>query len=96
MPKPEHINPAARVYVGNLDYSTTFDDLDATFGSYGPIKDKYMPLRPEDKRLNKGCAFVEFEHPADAAAAVAGSQHLKGVNGRDLQVKIADDRKPKN
>jgi len=92
MSKPEYSNPVARIYVGNLDYSTTFQDLDAAFSIYGPIRDKYMPLRPEDKRLNKGYAFVEYEHPEDASAAVAGSQQLKGVNSRDLQVKIADNR----
>ena len=92
MPRPERSNPNARIYVGNIDYSTTFDDLRQTFGSYGPIKDIYMPLRPEDKSFNKGFAFVEFESADDAWSAVSGSVHALGINGRELKVSIAEER----
>lgn len=72
--------PAARpdnnvVFVGNVSYQCSEDDLRAFFAGCGPIKSVRM-ARGEDGRP-KGFAHVEFEDSSAAAQAV-------GLSGREL------------
>ena len=63
------------MYVGNLPFDTTMEDLKGYFGEYGNVEDVYIPLR--DGR-SRGFAFVTMsEDAADLA--------LKETNGVDYK-----------
>ncbi len=66
------------IYVGNLAYSVTEDDLQKEFGTFGElasvniIKDKFTGR-------SKGFGFVEMPNNSEADAAI------KALNGKDLK-----------
>ncbi|EAL43716.1 enhancer binding protein-2, putative [Entamoeba histolytica HM-1:IMSS-B] len=77
-----------KLYIGNLSYKTTEENLKTHFESFGKIKEaKLMIFRG----YSRGFAFVEYETEEDAKKAVAAN----GVEfeGRKLKVEIA--RPPK-
>lgn len=66
---------SGRVFVRNLSYTCTEDDLSALFGQYGPLNEVYMPIDRETKRP-KGFAFVLYmfaEHALRAFAELDGT-----------------------
>lgn len=79
------------IYVGNLSYNVTEDELQELFGQHGNvasvslIKDRYTGQ-------SKGFGFVEMEKQADAEEAI---KQLNGtmVSGRNIKVNLA---RPKN
>ena len=80
----------AKVFVGNLSFRTTKDELTALAGAAGTVVDVYMPA---DRTTGKprGFAFVEFASQAEAEEAV---RQLNGrdIGGRTLKVNLAEDR----
>ena len=74
-----------RLYVGNLTYSVTTEQLQGLFGGYGQIKDVTVID-------GKGFGFVEF---ADSAAA---GQAREALNGTDFQGRVmrVDEARPAN
>ncbi len=80
----------AKVFVGNLSFRTTKEELTALAAAAGTVVDVYMPA---DRGTGKprGFAFVEFASQAEAEEAV---RQLNGrdVGGRSLKVNIAEDR----
>jgi len=79
-----------KIYVGNLNYSTTEDTLQGQFASYGEvlsvavIKDRYT-------QQSKGFGFVEMADDGAAAKAIA---ELNGreIDGRKVRVNEAEDK----
>ncbi|KIW69621.1 hypothetical protein PV04_05489 [Phialophora macrospora] len=63
--------PSRRIFVGNLDFSTTVEDLEAHFDVCGTITSTHMATF-EDSGKCKGYAWVEFEQVASAEKAVRG------------------------
>ncbi len=80
----------AKIFVGNLAFSTTRNDLEALFGEVGAIKDVFLPTERGTGRP-RGFAFVEFESDEDAQQAI---QKFDGheLGGRALRVNAAEDR----
>jgi len=78
----------SKIYVGNLSYSTTNDDLSQLFATYGKILEVKIITDQETAR-SKGFAFVTFETPtsAQSALAVNGSE----FQGRQLKVSFAKE-----
>ena len=79
----------SKLYVGNLPFSTTDDDLAELFGSYGAITEAKTITDRETGRP-RGFAFVTFENPAaaqDAQSALDG----KDFQGRALRVSEAQN-----
>src|SRR5688572_26245193 len=77
-----------KLYVGNLSYSTSEDQLKAFFEGRGrKVTDVYMP-RDRDTGNPRGFAFVELESAQDAEAAI---QELDGqeLDGRALRINEA-------
>ncbi|MCB1715301.1 MAG: RNA-binding protein [Candidatus Competibacteraceae bacterium] len=78
------------IYVGNLAYSVTEDELQTLFAAHGSvssvslIKDKYT-------NQSKGFGFVEMDKQAEAEEAI---KQLNGhsVGGRNITVNIARPR----
>lgn len=80
-----------RLYVGNLPYSTTEQDLKELFGQHGELKDVKIVIDRETQR-SKGFGFVEFVRPEDAEAAL--TENGQDFGGRALRVSeaLAKDR----
>jgi len=73
----------SKLYVGNLSYSVTSQQLEEMFANYGKVK--------EVKIIEgKGFAFVEMSTSAEAEAAKDGLNN-KDFSGRTLRV---DEARP--
>lgn len=75
------------IFVGNLSYQTTQDDLQAAFSAYGTVE-RVNVVTDRDTGQPRGFAFVEM---ADAEGAQAAITHLNGaeLHGRTLNVNEA-------
>jgi RNA recognition motif-containing protein len=83
---------AKRLYVGNLGYSVTSQDLQELFEQYGQVRSAQV-LSDRETGRSRGFGFVEMENDADADAAI---EHLDGNDhqGRRLTVNEARPRTP--
>ena len=83
---------AKRLYVGNLSYGVTSDDLQALFEQYGRVRSAQV-LSDRETGRSRGFGFVEMEEDAAADAAIEaldGQDH----QGRRLTVNEAKPRTP--
>ena len=89
----EEMLMASKVFVGNLDFNTTRDEVEALFAQVGTVRDVFLPTDRESGRP-RGFAFVEFESDEDAAKAI---EKFNGhdLGGRALRVNAAEDRPPR-
>ena len=78
------------VYVGNLSYSATEDDLNEVFKEYGSVKRIQVPTDRETGRM-RGFAFVEMSEESEEDKAI---EDLDGAEwmGRTLKVNKARPR----
>ena len=75
------------IYVGNLDFRTTEDELRQVFEAYGQV-DRVNMIRDRDTGQPRGFAFVEMTNDAEAEKADAGVNGTN-VGGRTLNVSEA-------
>ena len=78
------------IYVGNLSYDVTQDDISSVFAEYGTVKRVNVPTDRETGRL-RGFAFVEMETEAEETAAIEALDGAEWM-GRDLKVNKAKPR----
>lgn len=78
------------IYVGNLSFSVTQDDLSQVFAEYGTVKRVQLPTDRETGRV-RGFAFVEMETEAEETAAIEALDGAEWM-GRDLRVNKAKPR----
>uniref|UniRef100_A0A832M4G7 RNA-binding protein n=1 Tax=Oscillatoriales cyanobacterium SpSt-402 TaxID=2282168 RepID=A0A832M4G7_9CYAN len=78
------------IYVGNLSYDVTPDDLTQTFAEYGTVKRVQLPTDRETGRL-RGFAFVEMGTDAEEDKAIEALDGAEWM-GRDLKVNKARPR----
>jgi RNA recognition motif-containing protein len=76
-----------RLFVGNLPYEATEDELRAHFAQAGAVRSVFIPLDRETSRP-RGFAFIEFETSEQAVAAI-GRLHQKPFKDRPLVVNEA-------
>ena len=81
---------AKKLYVGNLPYSTTEEDLRSLFAQHGPTSVAVITDRETGR--SRGFGFVEFETDASAEAARTALDG-KDMDGRPLRVSEAHDRR---
>ena len=79
-----------RLYLGNLPYSSTAEDLEELCGRFGAIRNASVVTDRETGR-SRGFGFVEMENDADGRAAI---EELNGseIGGRKLVVNEARPR----
>jgi RNA recognition motif-containing protein len=79
----------AKIYVGNLPFTASEQDLRTLFGQYGAVESVSLPTDRETGRP-RGFGFVEMSQ-ADSARAI---QSLNGhdMGGRPLRVNEAQDK----
>jgi len=80
----------AKLYVGNLSYSTTEDDLSELFAQAGTVKSVTL-IKDRDTGRSKGFAFVEMGSQAEAEKAISMFNSMR-VKDRELTVNIARPR----
>ena len=75
------------IFVGNLSFQTTQDELHAAFSNYGNVE-RVNIVTDRDSGQPRGFAFVEMTDRSAAEAAIA---HLNGadLNGRAMNVNEA-------
>lgn len=82
-----------KIYVGNMSYSTTKDQLEELFSQYGTVQNVNIIIDRQTNRA-KGFAFVEME-ANDAATAAISALNGTEFNGRALRVNEALESKPR-
>jgi RNA recognition motif-containing protein len=80
-----------KLYVGNLPFSATEDELRALFEQHGDVASVNV-ITDRDTGRSRGFAFVEM---SDASAAEAAMRALDGkdMGGRSLRVNEAQERR---
>lgn len=81
---------STKLYVGNLSFNTTENDLQDLFTAHGPVTSVDMIMDKMSGRP-RGFGFVTMESSEGATAAIA-ALHGKNVDGRDLTVNEARPR----
>ncbi len=79
-----------KLYVGNLPFNTTDEQLRELFEQHGPTQSVNVIVDRETGR-SRGFAFVEFE-TAEAAQAAREALDGKEMEGRPLRVNEAYER----
>lgn len=75
------------IYVGNLDYGVTEEQLRAEFEAFGQV-DKVTLIRDRDTGQPRGFGFVEMANDSEAQNAIQGVNG-KQVGGRAITVNEA-------
>ena len=78
-----------KLYVGNLPFSATTEDVRAAFAEFGTVHDVQLITDRETGRP-RGFGFVEMD--AQSASAAIESLNNKDFNGRDLIVNEAREK----
>jgi RNA recognition motif-containing protein len=81
---------ATNLYVGNLSYSTTEDNLRTLFGEFGEVESARV-ITDRDTGRSKGFAFVEMS-AEEAADEAIDALNGKSVDGREIRVDKAKPR----
>lgn len=79
-----------KMYVGNLSYDTTKQDLDTLFSRFGTVTDVHMPTDRDTGRV-RGFAFVTMDSKQAMDSAIS-SVNGSDVGGRTLKVNEARSR----
>jgi RNA recognition motif-containing protein len=81
------------IYVGNLSFQATEEDVREVFGEYGTVKRVSLPMDRETGK-KRGFAFVDLESDAEEDAAI---EKLDGAEwmGRVLKVNKAKPKDPR-
>lgn len=78
------------IYVGNLAYGVTDEDLRTAFSAYGEVS-RANVIMDRDTGRSKGFGFVEMPDNAEAEAAINGLND-KPLSGRAIRVNEAKPR----
>lgn len=83
-----------KLYVGNLSYTTSDDDLKNIFSQFGDIVSAKV-ITDRDTGRSKGFAFVEMTSEDSASAAI---EKLDGTDqeGRTIKVNLARPQAPRD
>ncbi len=79
-----------KIYVGNVSYKMTEDDLRAAFEAYGTVESARIITDRETGR-SKGFAFVEMPEKDHGLAAIEGLNGTE-IAGREVTVNEARPR----
>lgn len=83
-----------KLYIGNLGYETTVDDLKSHFAQYGTLEDITV-VTDRDTGASRGFGFATYSSPAEAQAAVDAMNGFE-VDGRELRVNLSRPREERN
>jgi len=79
-----------KLFVGNLSFNTTENDLRDTFAAHGTVQEVNL-MMDRDSGRPRGFGFVTMSTPEEAEAAIGGLNG-KSIDGRALTVNVAKPR----
>lgn len=81
---------SVRLYIGNLPFELSGDDLNTLFSTIGEVEDAIIVTQPGGGRP-RGFGFVEMQDEQDAHLAI---EQLDGhpIAGREIKVNVANSR----
>lgn len=82
------------IYIGNLSYRATEDELRQAFEAFGQV-DGVQIVKDKTTGQSRGFAFVQMPQQSEAEAAIAG-MHGVEFGGRTLTVNQAKPRQPRS
>jgi len=82
-----------KLFVGNLPYSTTQDELSEIFSEFGEIVEVKL-ITDRMTGRSRGIGFVKFASEDHAAAAIE-ALHGKEMDGREIIVNVARPQAPR-
>jgi RNA recognition motif-containing protein len=86
-PQHEEGSMSKNIYVGNLDYNVTEDELRSAFAAYGQV-DNVTIMKERDTGQPRGFGFVEMANDEEAEKAIAGTNGTQ-LGNRSLNVNEA-------
>src|SRR5215203_5254915 len=89
-----YISMSTKLYVGNLAFQTTSEELQQLFGQAGTVESASV-VEDRDTGRSRGCACVEMSTQAEAAAAI-DQFNGKELGGRALKVNEAKPREDRS
>ena len=78
---------SAKLFVGNLDYAVTSEELKNMFSEFGNVVDAVV-ITDRETRRSRGFGFVEFGSDDEAKKAIE-AMNGKDINGRKINVNEA-------
>jgi RNA recognition motif-containing protein len=82
------------IYVGNLSFSKTGDDLKTMFSEFGEVEEAKVIMNRHTNQ-SKGYGFVEMPSNSEADQAIK-ALNGKFMDGRNIKVNPADSGRKKN
>jgi len=79
-----------KLYVGNLSFNTSNNDLSDMFGEFGSVQSTNI-IEDRETGRSRGFAFVEMSSQSEGEAAIS-ALNGKEVDGRELKVNEAKPR----
>lgn len=88
------LEKAVTIYIGNLSFQATEEDITEVFVEYGAVKRVTLPTDRETGK-KRGFAFVELENESDEDSAI---EELDGAEwmGREIRLNKARPREPRS
>jgi RNA recognition motif-containing protein len=83
-----------KLYVGNISFNTTNQDLNELFGAFGTVQSSNI-IEDRETGRSRGFGFVEMSSQAEGQAAIA-EMNGKEVDGRTLKVNEAKPQADRN
>lgn len=83
-----------KIYVGNLSFDSTSDDIREEFAAFGEVADVTV-ISDRETGASRGFGFVEMGSESDAQSAIQGLNGRE-FHGRQLNVSLAKPREPRS
>jgi RNA recognition motif-containing protein len=80
-----------KLYIGNLPWGATEDELRALFGEFGSVESVAIITDRETGR-SRGFGFIEMD-PAEGAVKAVEQLDGRDFGGRALRVNVAQDKR---
>ncbi|KAA5542710.1 RNA-binding protein [Roseiconus nitratireducens] len=78
------------IYVGNLSFDATENDIEAAFGEFGAVKSVNV-IKDRETGRSRGFGFVEMQNRESGMEAISAIDQ-KSICGRDVTVNEAKPR----
>lgn len=79
-----------KLFVRNISYKTTEDELHSLFSEFGEVISASIP-KDRDTGRSRGFAFVEMKTQQEAEAAIQGLNNYE-VQGRPISVSVSESK----
>ena len=79
-----------KIYVGNISFNTSNQDLSDMFGAYGAVESANI-IEDRETGRSRGFGFVEMSSKSDGESAISALNGTE-VDGRELKVNEAKPR----